>query len=79
MPEITEIHERQNRMSRELDDVRTRLTAVETDHVIANVHRTNVENRLAAIEDTLRWIVKLILGAIILALLGFIVQSGLPT
>lgn len=79
MPEITEIHERQNRTSRDLDDVRTRLTSLETDHAVANVHRTNVENRLASIEDTLRWIVRLILGAIILALLGFIVQSGLPT
>ena len=74
--ELQEIKERQDRQSRELDDIRVRVTAVETEHQISNVHRTNVERRLAGIEDTLKWIVRLILGAIIIGILGFAMRNG---
>jgi hypothetical protein len=37
----------------------------------------NVEKRLGSIEDTLKWLVRLILSALILALMGFAIGGGL--
>ena len=74
--ELLEIKERTDRHQREIEDLRTRVTAVETTHSVNEVHHHNVERRLAAIEDGQKWIVRLILGAIILALLGAVLQGG---
>ena len=41
------------------------------------VHRDNVEKRLGGIEDTLKWLVRLIIGALIMALLAYILKGGL--
>lgn len=54
-----------------------RISKVETDRDVSDVHRRNVERRLDAIEDTLKWLSRLILGALIMALLAFIFQGGL--
>lgn len=59
-----------------LTRIETRLTALETQGAVDDVHRANVEKRLSAIEDTLKWLVRLILGALILALLTYGLRGG---
>jgi hypothetical protein len=56
------------------------LSAIETRNAVDEVHRRNVEKRLGSIEDTLKWLVRLVLGALIAAALALVVGSGLaPT
>ena len=60
--------------------IERRISAVETRNAVDEVHRHNVEKRLGAIEDTLKWLVRLVLGALIAAALALVVGSGLaPT
>ena len=53
-----------------------RVTALETRGAVDDVHRLNVTTRLDAIEDTLKWLVRLIIGALIMAAVGFALQGG---
>ena len=56
------------------------LSAIETRNAVDEVHRHNVEKRLGSIEDTLKWLVRLVLGALIAAALALVVGSVLaPT
>ena len=60
--------------------IERRLSAIETRNAVDEVHRHNVEKRLGSIEDTLKWLVRLVLGALIAATLALVVGSGLaPT
>lgn len=60
--------------------IERRLSAIETRNAVDEVHRRNVEKRLGSIEDTLKWLVRLVLGALIAATLALVVGSGLaPT
>jgi hypothetical protein len=64
-------------VDRRLGQIDARLTRVETKNAVDEVHRTNVEKRLGGIEDTLKWLVRLIMGALILAVVGFMLRGGL--
>jgi len=44
---------------------------------VAEVHHQNVEKRLGSIEGTLVWLLRSIVGAIILAFMAFVVQGGI--
>jgi Arc/MetJ family transcription regulator len=57
--------------------VERRLAALETRTAVDEVHRTAVERRLGGIEDTLRWLVRLVFGAMILALVTFALKGGM--
>ena len=60
--------------------IERRLSAIETRNAVDEVDRQNVEKRLGSIEDTLKWLVRLVLGALIAAALALVVGSGLaPT
>ncbi len=60
--------------------IERRLSAIETRNAVDEVHRHNVEKRLGSIEDTLKWLVRLVLGALIAAALALVFGSGLaPT
>lgn len=59
--------------------IETRLTVLETRNAVEEVHRINVENRLNAIEDSLKWLVRLILGAFVLALVTYALRGGFGT
>ena len=60
--------------------IERRLSAIETRNAVDEVDRHNVEKRLGSIEDTLKWLVRLVLGALIAAALALLVGSGLaPT
>lgn len=54
-----------------------RLNALELRNAAEEVHRQNVSVRLGAIEDTLKWLVRLIVGGLLMALIAYIVQGGL--
>jgi hypothetical protein len=53
------------------------VAALKTAVVVTGVTGAAIEKRLDKIEDTLGWLVKLIIGAIILALMGFVLGGGL--
>lgn len=57
--------------------IHARLTALETQNAVNTVHRVNVADRLLAIEDTLKWLVRLIVGAFIVSAMTYAIQGGL--
>ncbi len=60
-----------------LELLEKRMGGMEKQSAVDEVHRVNVEKRLGSIEDTLKWLVRLILSALILALMGFAIGGGL--
>lgn len=72
-----DLQRRLDKLEPAVEDIRTRVSALEKADAVANVHRINVETRLKSIEDTLKWLVRLVLGALILALIGFILGGGM--
>lgn len=56
--------------------VEQRLVSLETRSAVDEVHRINVSDRLGAIEDTLKWLVRLIIGAFLMAGLAYALQGG---
>ncbi|WP_424967345.1 pseudouridine synthase [Dinoroseobacter sp. S375] len=56
--------------------IENRLNIVERRNAVEEVHRINVESRLGAIEDTLKWLVRLILGAFLMALVAYAFKGG---
>ncbi|WP_106744449.1 hemolysin XhlA family protein [Yoonia maritima] len=59
------------------DDVSRRITALETRNAVDEVHRENVSDRLGAIEDTLKWLVRLMIGGFLMGALTYALQGGL--
>jgi len=53
-----------------------RLQTLETFAAIEEVHRINVEKRLDAIEDSLKWLVRLVIGALILGAIAYAIRGG---
>ncbi len=53
-----------------------RVIALEQRNAVDEVHRINVSDRLGAIEDTLKWLVRLIIGGLLMAALTYAVQGG---
>jgi len=56
--------------------IEKRLQSLELRSAVDEVHRTNVEGRLGAIEETLKWLVRLIIGAFLMGAMAYIVQGG---
>lgn len=59
------------------DALERRIIALETRNAVDSVHRDNVSDRLGAIEDTLKWLVRLIIGGLLMAALTYAMQGGL--
>lgn len=59
-----------------IDGVEKRLNDLETHNAVNAVHRINVADRLLAIEDTLKWLVRLIIGAFIIGGVTYAIQGG---
>jgi len=57
--------------------IEKRLQSLELRNAVDEVHRTNVENRLGAIEDTLKWLVRLIIGALLMGAVAYALKGGL--
>lgn len=56
--------------------IENRINILETRNAVEEVHRINVESRLTSIEDTLKWLVRLIIGAFVLAVLAYALKGG---
>ena len=54
-----------------------RLQSLELRSAVDEVHRGGVETRLRGIEDTLKWLVRLIIGALVLGLIAYALKGGL--
>lgn len=59
-----------------LSHIDERLNAMEVRGAVDEVHHTTVERRLSAIESTLVWLTRLIIGALILTAVGFGLSGG---
>jgi len=66
-----------NDVDSKLAHIESRLSHMETKNAVDDVHRANVEKRLSGIEDTLRWLVRLIIAALITAVVAYITGGGL--
>ncbi len=60
----------------ELKALNARVTVLETKSAVDEVHRGNVEKRLGGIEDTLKWLVRLIVGALLMGALAYALGGG---
>jgi len=58
-------------------EVERRIGQLETNAAVDAVHRLNVEKRLGSIEDTLKWLVRLIIGALLTGLIAYALRGGL--
>ena len=56
--------------------VEKRIQSLETRSAVEEVHRINVEKRLGSIEDTLKWLVRLILGALMMGAIAYALKGG---
>ncbi|MBB5721703.1 VanZ family protein [Loktanella ponticola] len=57
--------------------VEQRLNAIETRSAVDEVHRANVADRLGHIEDALKWLVRLVIGGLLMSAVAFVLQGGL--
>ena len=57
--------------------IERRVTALETRDAVDEVHHKNITGRLDSIEDTLKWLVRLIIGGIGAGLIAYMLQGGL--
>lgn len=71
------LHRRMSGVESDIKELKNRMAISETQVAVDQVHRSNVESRLSSIEDTLKWLVRVIIGAMILALVGFAMSGGL--
>jgi hypothetical protein len=59
-----------------LKDIEARLMKIETTQAVSGATGLQIERRLDKIEDTLTWLVRLIIGAMIMALIAFVISGG---
>ncbi len=57
--------------------VEKRLQSLELRNAVDEVHRCNVEGRLGGIEDTLKWLVRLVMGALLMGGIAYVLAGGL--
>ena len=57
--------------------IEKRLQSLELRSAVDEVHRRNVEVRLGGIEDSLKWLLRLLVGGLLTGGLGFVLAGGL--
>ncbi len=57
--------------------IEKRLQSLELRSAVDEVHRSNVEGRLTGIEESLKWLVRLIIGALVMAFIVYTLKGGL--
>lgn len=58
------------------EQLERRIIALEMRNAVDDVHRANVAVRLGAIEDTLKWLVQLVIGGLLMAGVTYAMQGG---
>lgn len=66
-------------LERRVSDLEKRTTILEKDSAILGVEFLSVKGDLKDIKDSLNWVTRLIIGALILALVGFVVSGGIAS
>ena len=61
----------------EIDDLRARVSVMSTELALLTKDFHSIDKRLSNIEDTLKWLVRLVIGALIMAVIGFALKGGL--
>lgn len=64
-------------INREIAELEKRIGKVELKLATAEVERASVSSRIGLMEDTQKWIVRLIIGAVLLALIGTVMRGGI--
>lgn len=59
-----------------LQSLERRITALETRDAVGEVHHQTTMKRLDSIEDTLKWLVRLVIGGLIMAAVGYAINGG---
>lgn len=47
------------------NELERRIAVLETRNAVDDVHRSNVGSRLASIEEALQWVIRLIIGGLV--------------
>ncbi len=63
-------------LTRKFEALERRMAHLETQMAVNGVHHETVETGLSEIRETMRWIVRLIIGSVIVAALAFAVKGG---
>jgi DNA polymerase III delta prime subunit len=69
-------HETIARLARTLEDHGDRIRALETLEAAAAVSRENMSDNLKSIQSDIRWLIRLVIGALILAVIAFAMDGG---
>ncbi|MDF0597443.1 pseudouridine synthase [Psychromarinibacter halotolerans] len=56
--------------------VEKRLQSLELRDAVDEVHRLNVEDRLGGIEESLKWLLRLIVGGLVTGGMAYLVAGG---
>ena len=54
-----------------------RIARLETSNAVDEVVRATVDPRLHAIEDMLKWLIRLVMGGLIMAMVAYVVAGGM--
>lgn len=54
-----------------------RINDLETQNAVAAVQHANVGARLGAIEDTLKWLVRLVIGGLLMGAMAYVLRGGI--
>jgi hypothetical protein len=73
----TELEKRVDKLENELRDLKNVAMDNRTRIAVAESNITDIKADLSSIKQDTNWIIRLIIGAIILAIVGFIMQGGL--
>ncbi|MCP3969045.1 MAG: pseudouridine synthase [Rhodobacteraceae bacterium] len=56
--------------------IEKRLQSLELRSAVDEVHRSNVEGRLGSIEETLKWLVRLMIGGFVTGAMAYALKGG---
>ena len=62
----------------QLELLKSRINEIEQKHVKAETERKHIENKITGVEDNLKWVVRLIMGSVIMTLMAVVLQGKIP-
>ncbi|MCA1492718.1 hemolysin XhlA family protein [Ensifer sp. NBAIM29] len=77
MTDLNHLQGRIDEAHQRLDKMGDRVTALEKDGAVTEVRMATIQQSLGKIESTTGWVLKIVLGGIITAIIAFIVRGGL--
>jgi hypothetical protein len=64
-------------LEQDVRDIKLRMSLEEVQSAVHEVHRTNSDKRLSSVEGGQVWLVRVVLGAIVIALISFVISGGI--